>query len=396
MEGSRGAVSEKARLIENARKLVPVLRARAEATNQARRIPQETIDDYWNTNLFGILRPKRYGGLELRFDDFLEVASEVGRGDGSAAWVYSVIVVHELMISLYPEELQSEIWKDPRAVIASSFAPGSQPKKVDGGYQVTGKWSFCSGVDNAQWMILGGMFGMAGAPPRPDVRFMVLPISDCKIVDDWRVMGLQGTGSKTVVVENVFVPDYRIVSGEAMATGQAPGGKVHSRNIYRAPTWAIFPFCLSSSATGIARGAYEQFCEAVKKRNAAFDMQAMANMQHIRMRISEASALIDAAELLYRRSARETIDKVEAGEPLSMEHRLRSRRDQAYSVVMATRAMELLFKSSGGKGLYDNDPVQRAYRDLHAMGAHIAVTWDLPAGSYGSVVLGGPPTDFLF
>jgi resorcinol 4-hydroxylase (FADH2) len=396
VEGSRGAVSEKARLIDNARKLVPALRSRAEKTNQARQIPQETINDYWEANLFGILRPKRYGGLEMRFDDFLDVAAEVGRGDGSAAWVYSVLVVHELMISLYPEELQSEIWNDPRALIASSFAPGAQPKKEDGGYRVSGKWSFCSGVDNAQWMILGAMFGMVGNPQRPDVRFMVLPIGDCKIIDDWRVLGLQGTGSKSIVVENVFVPDSRIVSGEAMATGQAPGGQVHSRNIYRAPTWAVFPFCLSSSAAGIARGGLEQFLERIKERAAAFDLQQLSQMQHIRMRISEAGALIDAAALLYQRSARETFDKIESGEPLSIEHRLRSRRDQAYSVVMATRAMELLFKSTGGKGLYDNDPVQRAYRDLHAMGAHIAVTWDLPASSYGSVVLGGPPTDYLF
>jgi resorcinol 4-hydroxylase (FADH2) len=385
-----------ANLLARARALAPKLRERSLATNKAGRIPEETIADLWDHKLNYLLRPKKFGGPAMRPDEAFAAGFELGRGDGSAAWVWSVMLIHDLFVAHFPEEFQHEYWGKDRTLSASSFLPNGKPTPANGGVRVSGKWSFCSGVDNAQWMILGAMFGMVGNPPRPDVRFMVLPISDCKIIDDWRVLGLQGTGSKSIVVENVFVPDSHIVSGEAMATGQAPGGEVHSRNIYRAPTWAVFPFCLSSSAAGIARGGLEQFLERIKERAAAFDMQQLSQMQHIRMRISEAGALIDAAALLYQRSARETFDKIESGEPLSIEHRLRSRRDQAYSVVMATRAMELLFKSTGGKGLYDNDPVQRAYRDLHAMGAHIAVTWDLPASSYGSVVLGGPPTDYLF
>ena len=136
--------------------------------------------------------------------------------------------------------------------------------------------------------------------------------------------------------------------------------------------------------------------DGMKSREAVFDLQSIANMRHIQMRVAEAAALTDAAELLYKRSAHETIDKIEAGEPLSVEHRLRSRRDQAYSVVMATRAAELLFKCTGGKGLYDSDPVQRAYRDLQAIGAHVAVTWDLPSASYGKVAFGGEPLDIFY
>lgn len=327
---------------------------------------------------------------------FFDLGVELGRGDGSAAWVYSVLGIHGFMLALFPEELQSEIWGDQRALLASSFAPGSQPVKEKGGYRVSGRWSFCSGVDNSSWIILGGVFGMVGDPPHPDIRFMILPISDCKIIDDWHVMGLRGTGSKTVVVTDSFVPEYRVVSGDAMSSSQAPGCKVHGGNIYRAPTYAVFPFCLSSPATGIARDGFEQFIAMAKQRTATFDARSMSQMEQIRMRVSEASALIDAAELLYKRSAHETIDKIENGEPLSLEHRLRSRRDQAYSVLMATQALDLLFRSTGGRGLYDNSPVQRAYRDLKAMSAHIAVTWDLPAASYGSVVLGGQPLDFLF
>ena len=382
--------------LDRARALVPALRERAHQANQDRRTPQATIDDYWKAELFGILKPKKFGGQEARFDDFLAVAGELGRGDGSAAWVYAVIAVHELMLALYPESVQAEVWSDPKALLASSFAPGSQPQPETGGFRVSGQWSFCSGVDNAQWMILGGMFGMTGTPPHPDVRFMIVPIKDCTIVDDWHVMGLRGTGSKSVALRDVFVPAERVVGIEAMGAGQTPGAKVHSGRIYSAPIWAVFPFCLSSAAAGIGRGGLEQFIEAMKSRTTVFERRPIAQLANMHARVAEASALIDAAELLYKRSARETIDKIEKGEPLSLEHRLRSRRDQAYSVVMATRALELLHRSTGGRGLYDNDPVQRHYRDLQAMGAHIAVTWDPPAGSYGSVVLGGQRTDFIF
>ena len=248
------ASGQQGRLIQNARALVPVLRDRAEATNRARQIPRETVEDYWRNDLFGLLKPKKFGGQEVRFDAFLDLGTELGRGDGSAAWFYAVIGVHELMISLFPEQVQAEVWSNPRALVASSFAPGAQPRKEKDGYRVSGRWQFCSGIDSSDWIILGGIFGMLEGPPRPDIRFMVLPRSDYSIVDDWHVMGLRGTGSKTAVVSDVFVPDDRVVSAEVMGAGQAPGGRVNAGPIYRAPTWAVFPFCLSSSATGIARG----------------------------------------------------------------------------------------------------------------------------------------------
>lgn len=230
-------LAQKTRL-DRANALIPVLRERALQTNRMRQIPGETIEDYWQAGLFGVLKPKRYGGQEARYDDFLDIATELGRGDGSAAWIYAVLGVHELMVALYPKEVQDEIWADPRALVSSSFAPGGQPAKEKGGYRVSGRWQFCSGVDSSQWIILGGMFGMVGDPPRPDIRFMVLPISDCKIIDDWHVTGLKGTGSKSVAVESAFVPEYRIVSAEDLVAGRAPGGKVHGGNIYRAPLWA--------------------------------------------------------------------------------------------------------------------------------------------------------------
>jgi alkylation response protein AidB-like acyl-CoA dehydrogenase len=388
-----------AELKKNAQDLIPVLAGRAQQTSRERRVPQETIDDFWKAGLFDLIKPKKFGGKEIRYDDYLNLAIELSRGDGSAGWVHAVIVVHELIIALFDEQAQKDVWQDPKALCASSFAPSGKMEAAPGGARISGRWSFCSGIDNCDWMVFGAFAGMTGDPPHPDLRFFLIPKREGEVIDDWHVMGLQGSGSKSYALNNVFVPDHRIISWADFAMGAAPfgpsqgcpGAKAHKGNIYRAPMWAVFPFCVTSPATGIARGAFDAYLAAMQARKSAIGGEALSNYAHIQHRVAEAGALIDSAEWLYKRSLRETMDKIEAGEPLSLEHRARSRRDQSYSIVMATRAAEQLFKSTGGNGLYDSQHVQRAYRDLHAMGQHIAGIWEASASIYGKVMLGMQP-----
>jgi alkylation response protein AidB-like acyl-CoA dehydrogenase len=384
-------------LLERARGLIPTLRERAVATSAARRVPEETIRDYWDADLFYLLKPTKFGGPEVRVDTVFEIAGELARGDGSAAWVWTAMGVHDLFLSLFPEEGQQEYWAKDRTLSASSFAPHGKIEPTNGGVRLSGKWSFCSGVDNANWLLLGAFAGMIStAPPIPDIRYLLLPRAECKVIDDWDVLGLRGTGSKTVVVENVFVPNHRMVTNEDLVNGTAPGGKIHASPLYRAPVWAVFPFCISSPANGMARGAFENYVEEMKARTSAFDHSPLAKKPTIQLRLAEAGALIDAGDLLYKRSLKETIDKIMAGESLSLEHRIRSRRDQGYSIGMAKRAAELLLGAEGGKGLYESNHVQRAFRDLQAVSGHIVGNWDMPALNYGQVILGGPPTDPFF
>lgn len=383
--------------IDKARELVPVLRERAEATNKARTVPKETIDDFRSAGLWGLLKPKQYGGHEVPYDEFLEVGMELGRGDGSAAWVFSVTTVHELMLALYPKEAQDDVWgANPEALAASSFEANGKVEPAQGGVKLTGQWRFSSGVDHAEWVLVGAMFGMVGDPPHPDVRWLLVPKSDYEIIDDWHVIGLAGTGSKSIKIEDVFVPDHRMLSFGAATAGKAPGSQVHDNPIYKTGMWAIFPFCLSSPATGIARGAFDAYVEATRARNTAYTNEKVAQFRGVQMRVAEAGALIDAADMLYRRSIREQFGVVYSGGELTTEMRVRGRRDQGYSVLMAQKAAELLFRSSGGGGLYESSHVQRSYRDLMALGSHIATHWDLCAANYGQVVLGGPPADVFF
>jgi len=384
-------------LIERATGLLPRLRERSVATNRARQAAPETVKDFWDADLWYLLKPKKFGGPEVRIDTAFEIASVLSKGDGSAAWVWTVMGVHDLFMAYFDRKAQDEYWANDRTLSASSFAPSGRITPAPGGYKLSGKWSFCSGIDHAQWMLLGGIAGMLSQdPPIPDIRYMLLPKSDVTVIDDWHVMGLSGTGSKSCTAEDVFVPEHRMVKNADFLAGTTPGTKVHPAPLYKAPVWAIFPFCISSAAPGMAKGACEAFIAEMKARSASFDHSPLARKPNVQLRLSEASALADAAELLYMRSLKETIDKAMAGETLSLEHRLRSRRDQGYAVQLAKRATEILLGAQGGGGIFEQGPVQRAMRDLTALSGHIVAGWDMPALNYGQVMLGGPPTDPFF
>jgi alkylation response protein AidB-like acyl-CoA dehydrogenase len=385
-------------LLERARALAPELRKRSLETSRARSMSKATIDDYWNADLWYLLKPKKFGGPEVRVDDAFNVAYELARGDGSAAWIWTVLGVHDLLMCYFPEKAQQEYWAKDRTLSASSLAPGGGAKPAEGGFTLSGKWSFCSGIDHAEWMILAAVFGMVSKePPIPDIRFVLVPKSDVKVIDDWHVMGLQGTGSKSCVLENAFVPAHRVVSMKDMLEGTTPGADVHpSSKLYRAPIWALFPFCISSPAAGIARGAFDTFVESIKGRQTHIDHAPIAKKPNIQMRVAEAGALIDAADLLYKRSLKETIDKAMAGERMTPEFRIRNRRDQGFAVRMAKQAADLLLTGEGGMGLFEDRHVQRAARDLQAVSGHIVAGWDIPALCYGSITLGTGPTDFFW
>jgi len=384
------------RLQERATKLIPALRDRARATNDQRRLPDATIRDLWDADLFHLLKPKKFGGPAVRPDVAFQVADQLGRGDGSAAWVWSVMTIHDLFVALYPEQFQQEYWGKPNTLSASSFAPNGMAKPDKGGFRVSGRWTFCSGVDNAEWMFLGAIFGPpSGGSPMPDIRYVMVPQRDCKIIDDWDVLGLRGTGSKSIALEDALVPAHRVLAHAAMADGTTPGASVHDGWLYRAPAWTFVPFTISAPASGIARGALESFIDEMKARDTSFDHSPLAKKPGMHMRVAEAGAMIDAGDLLYKRSFRETMDKLEAGEALSLEHRARSRRDQGFSVLLAKRAAETLLAGTGGRGLFEANHVQRAYRDLVAVSGHIVANWDAPAYSYGQIMLGGPPGEIF-
>jgi len=346
-------------------------------------------------NLCALLVPVEAGGRGGTRLDLFKVVEAIGRGDGSAAWCVSACntVTYTAYMGLGPEGRREVFGHGPVAGW-TMFAPRTLSTPVDGGFRISGKWSFSSGVDNADWMLLGVFFGPpSGGSPIPDIRYVMLPKGDYKVIDDWFVSGLRGTGSKGIVVEDAFVPNHRICGLADMIQGKTPGSQIHDSPLYKASVWGIIPFTISSPANGMARGGLDAFLEDMKVREGSYDHSPLANKPGMHLVVAEASAMIDSADLLYRRSFRETIDKIMAGEPLSLEHRARSRRDQGWSVMQAKLAAEKLFSASAGRAIYEGNHVQRACADLHALQGHIVAGWEMPAYSYGQVMLGGQPSD---
>ena len=380
--------------VARARALAPVLRERAAMTNEMRRVPDETIADFKESGLFGLLKPERFGGADRGLEPYLDSVIELAQGCGSAGWVFSVLSIHVFHVGLFPLAAQEDVWGDnPDAIIASSYMPGAKAARENGGFRITGRWKFSSGCDAADWFILGASHGMrATEPPRPEVWFCLVPRADVEIVDTWHVIGLKGTGSKDVATRDAYVPAHRILNMADALEARTPGREVNPGPLFALPMYSVFPLCIASPAVGVAKGAVNLYIEEMKTRIVTSrGGESVADYHATQTRLGEAAALADCAELLLRRDAKHTMDVMRQGRPLTVEERVRNRRDHAFAADLSVRAVDLLYKMTGGAGLHNESALQRHFRDAHAIGSHIANNWDISGPLYGRVMLGRPP-----
>ena len=376
-----------------ARAIAGMARARATETEAARRVGADIVDRMRQADLFRILLPKRYGGFEYGFDVFADVEATLASGCGSTGWVYGLLASHQWLIACFSPEAQEEVWQDRHALAAGTYAPVAQAEAVDGGYVVSGSGGFCSGCDNAQWQFLGGMIPQPQGAPQPG--FFLLGISDITIEDDWRVMGLAGTGSKRIVARRAVVPAHRAVTFAALADASAPGMRAHRNPLYKQSFLAVLPVTIVSPVLGMAEGALAAFLDEAQVRTTrgavAGGNRRMAELTTVQLRVAEASACIDAARQMMFRDLAEAAAMVERGEPVSRDVRLRNRCDQAFCVRLAVQAIDALFLAAGGQGLFLDHPLQRFWRDAHAAASHISLNWDSAGSMYGQYLLGLEP-----
>lgn len=391
------ALARRTALLDAACGLVPTLRERGQKISETRHVPEEVMDLLSKAGLMQLLRPAKYGGAEVSPDVVFHIARELAKGDGSTAWVYAVTNSHDHFIGFFPKEVQDAYWSSETPLSASSYMPVGKAATAQGGFRLTGKWSFSSGIENSGWVVVGAIVGMLpGERPAPDLRFFLLPRSDYTVHDDWHVMGLRGTGSKTVVIEDVFVPDARILSNEDIKHGTTPGTKVHADPIYHASAWPLFGFCILAPAAGLVQGSYDIVLEQVRARAAKPDPGFEARKAAVFMKLAEVSAQIDAATLLFDRGMAETVRLMTSGQPLPVELKARNRRDQTFGTAMLRQAMATLLSMVGGSGMHENNHVQRAFRDLQALSAHPGGNWEVASIGYGSVLTGGQVLEPLF
>jgi 3-hydroxy-9,10-secoandrosta-1,3,5(10)-triene-9,17-dione monooxygenase len=396
MSGSSGGVArgfadvryEEA--MRRARALVPVLRERADRAEAARQMPKETVDDLHRTGLLRFHQPRRWGGMELQFVSLFDIPAEIGRGCASTAWNVANLAVHHWMLALYDERAQDEVWsKNPEALIASGIAyPQGRGRQVEGGFVISGFWNFSSGVDAADWNMLAVM--VRDGDRVVDHRMCLVPKSDYELVDDWHVLGMRSTGSKSVRATDLFVPSHRALSMYLARGGSDfPGARVNPNSLYRVPLSAFGSHCLAAAGVGNAQAALELTIEAIRERSTSYTALRMRDFQAVQLRVAGAGAKVDAARLVIRTDCLEGHRIADENRAPTIEEKLRFKRNVAYAMDLCTEAVDTLHTLAGANGIYDRYPIQRLFRDQHALRGHIGFSWDAQGPPWGLVVLGG-------
>jgi len=384
-------------LLARARALTPVLRERAQRTEDERRVLAQTVEDFAAAGFYKILQPALYGGYEMAPLTVFRVAMELAKGCPSSAWCLCLVAVHNWEIALLDPAAAADVWgKDPSARASSSYAPFGKVTPVEGGYRLSGRWSWSSGSDHCSWAILGGVIPRPESPGgSPDLRAFLVPRPDYEVVDVWNVIGLKGTGSNDVVVKDAFVPEHRTHQLMNSFTMADPGRATFTSRNYKYPFGVVFAYSLAVVALGMADGALEAFREDMKVRLGAYDGAKAMEDPFIRQRLAEAEAIIRGLHTRLDANFAELDALIDAGAEIALDLRVRNKWDAQWIAKQAQVAIELLFKASGARGLRLESPMQRFFRDVHAASNHAFLNPDKGALNAGLVQLGGMTTDFV-
>ena len=376
--------------MRRARECVPTLAERAQKCEDARVLLPENEKLLHETGLFRFHQPKRFGGMELPFQAIVDIVAELGRGCPSTAWNVGNLGCHHWILGYYEPETQHEVWDaNPDALIASSIAlAAGRGKKVDGGFVVSGRWPFSSGVDNSEWNMLAVTVYDDKTPV--DWRLCLVPKGDYKVIDTWYAMGMVGTGSKDIEVKEVFVPERRALALARCRGGlEHPGAALNPGPLFRVPIVAAAGHPLSPTALGAAEGAFHHVQNSFKTRVGTYTGAKVSDFQAVQVKLAKARCLIDSARFLMRESAIEFQAMAERNEVPDLETKLRFRAQNAFAVAQAREAVETLWSFYGANAIYTRDPLQRYLRDTQAINQHFSFNFDIAGSAYGTTALGG-------
>lgn len=382
-------LESRADAIAAVRALLPAIAARAAETDRSGNVPAETIRELEDAGLFGVLTPRAFGGSALGWETFFSVVNEIGTVCGSTGWVFGVLTGHNHMLTRYPVEVQEEILGDPRNHVSVVFrlTDAWSATPTEGGYIINGgQGRFCSGVDYAKWIGINVI--ITDGPNAGQMAFAMIEQERVEKLDDWQVLGMRGTQSRSIVIEDLFVPEGRM--SLAMDLGGPPvGPAAQEAAFYEWPYFALAPFAIVGSPLGVARGMIDEAVSSVNGKLKGCDDEIVAGKAAVFGRLSNASADIEMATELVRADCRR-IDEGRFAEASPLEH-ARFRRDLAAAPQKARKAANSLFEATGGSGIYDKSAIGRMMRDVNSGAAHYAFTDDVSGPNYGRALCGLPP-----
>jgi len=377
-------------LLRRACELVPLIQKFAGWSEENRRVHDDVIDAMTDAGLFRMRTPARFGGYECDTRTLADVATELARGDGSAAWVASVYWIPTWIASLFPPDVQAEVFANPDARICGTLSPTAMAAPAPGGVVVNGKWGFITGARHSQWQEIIAVRMEPDREPEPIVA--LVPMSELRIVDDWQTSGLRGTGSVSTIAQDVFVPQERILPLGAAMQGRTGGAAGAEGAIYRAPLLPVASASSAGTALGMAKAAAATFLERIEGRGITYTdyaSQQAAPLTHLQ--VADAAMKIDEAEFHVHRLT-STVDLKAAGaHAWTLEERVRARADMGAAVRLARDAVDVLAEASGGSSIFAEVPIQRIRRDIQALSLHALMHPDTNAELYGRILCGQQP-----
>ncbi|WP_409279598.1 acyl-CoA dehydrogenase family protein [Pseudomonas defluvii] len=392
MQSMRERTQDEIELIERARRLVPALKERTAQADRDLKVPDESIAELQSAGLLRALQPRAFGGYEVDPRTFFEIQMILAEGCMSTAWIYGVMGVHPWQLARYPVEAQREVWgNDHDALISSTYMPSAKVTVVEGGYRISGQWSFSSGSEHCQWVLLGGILPAEGDVAAEHGTFL-LPRSDYRIQRNWDVLGLRGTGSHDILVEDVFVPAHRVQRTNNCAVEATPGRLVNTNPIYAIPFAQVFSRAVSTSAIGALQGAINEFRANAAKHIGKHGART-ADDPVAQTAVAEATITVDSLKLVLERNYEHLMSLARAGEYPDTETRLLYRYQSAYVTNVCADKVNDLLRSMAASGLYSTNPVARLFRDLHQARGHIANNFMAYGRAFGAVQLGLPNPD---
>lgn len=380
-------------LVARAAEMFPRLRERAAACEADNKVADATIAEFQEAGFFKILQPRRFGGYEMDVETFYDVQMKVAEGCMSSAWVLGVVAVHNWQLALFAPEAQDDVWaKDPSTLISSSYMPKAQVAVVDGGYRISGRWGFSSGVDHCEWAFLGGLVPDAETGV-PDFWTFLVPREDFIVHHCWNTVGLAGTGSHDVEVKDAFVPAHRTHRSKDGFAATNPGAKSNPGWLYKLPFGQVFVRAVSSSSIGALQGALDYFIENGAKRKSNNSGASSAGDPDVQVLIAEVQAAIDEMKAVLYRNFAVLNEYARAGQQADIDTRLRFRFQSAQIAGRCGELITRMYHLGGADGISRGNVIARTFCDIHTGRTHVANNPNAVGRNIGNVVLGGPNTD---
>ncbi|MEM9069418.1 MAG: acyl-CoA dehydrogenase family protein [Myxococcota bacterium] len=355
-------------LVEQAHALRTQLRAQSADTEKARRVPKETARQLADAGFFRMLVPTSLGGGEVHPRVFVEVLEAVGRGDGATGWIVMTGSTTGLLSAYLSTTAGEALFRDPSRIYAGVFAPLGKATPVEGGYRLSGRWPFASGVDNSSLRLGGGMVIENGAPRMlpsggPEIRSFFFSAEDSRVVDTWDTSGLRGTGSHDLVVEDIFVP----AEHSACVFADSP---THEGPLYSFPLFGLLSLGISAVGLGIARAALDAFVELAPHKRSG--RKKLAETELAQVGVAQAEGELRAARALMMETVDAAWTSAKTGS-LDATTRASLRLAATHAAHAAARTVDKVYHLGGGASIYAKSPLQRCFRDVHVMTQHIMV-----------------------